>query len=114
MSALQDAMMEVASDLSQDQGLPADVVGAGDFLNWLMELAKELIPLIIGCFASTEKAVAAMNNPNIFQRFRLRAFMRRQMNDNAFEARYLEPVTRSFLKIAKTMTQEKWSAIIAA
>lgn len=111
MSVLQTKMASVASDLVQDQGLPSEVAAASDFLNWLMELAKELIPLIIGCFASKEKAVAAMNNPNWFQEMRLRAFLRRQM-DRQTERRLLNPVASSLAKLGKTMTVQEWEQII--
>lgn len=110
MSVLQAKMEAVASDLVQDQGLPPEVAAAGDFLNWLMELAKELIPLIMGCFASREKAVAAMNNPNWFQEMRLNVFLRRQM-DRQSERRLLRPLTNSLVKLGKTLTVEEWSAM---
>ena len=113
MSVIQDKAMAIAADLSQDGGLPPDVVGAGDFLNWLIELFKELIPLIIGCFPSQDKAVAAMNNPNFFQRFRLRQFLRRHMRDVQTETRLLYPLATSLEKTGKTLTKEEWQQIIA-
>lgn len=113
MSILKDKMTAVAADLSQDGGLPPDVVGAGDFLTWLMELMKELIPLIIGCFPSKEKAVAAMNNPNFFQRFRLRQAVRRHMRDVQAETRLLNPLTVSLEKVGKTITKAEWEQIVA-
>lgn len=114
MALIETEMRAVASDLEQDQGLPPGVVAASDFLNWLMELAEKLIPFIMGCFpASTAKAVEAMNSPNFFQRWRLRAFLRGEMRDGAFERQMLYPLERSLSKLGASMTNEKWQAIMA-
>lgn len=108
MSVLQAKMQLIAEDLAKHHGLSANVAAASDFLNWLMELARELLPMLMGCFASTDQAVSAMNNPNWFQQFRVRRFLRGQMRDSGMERRMLEPLASSFFTLGKTITKDEY------
>ena len=113
MSAIQAKMTVVATDLVNAHGVPPGVASASDFLSWLTELAKELIPIIVACFASTEKVVEAAHDPNFFQEFRLRQMMRRKILDDHMERRMLAPLAASVLKMAKTLTAGEWDAMVS-
>lgn len=114
MSILEDKARLIADDLVANQAVPTDTAAASDFLQWLMDLFKELIPTLMGCFGSTEKAVKAINNPDFFQRFRLRSFLRKKMRDDDMERRMLSPMERSMLKLGATITKDEYVAMTQA
>lgn len=113
MNALQSKVQLIADDLSANQGVDPGIAKATDFLTWLMEMFEKFIPLLLGCFASTEAQVAALQNPNWFQTIRFNAFLRREMNDRNMERRLLSQVSASARKVGATITKDEWAAMVA-
>lgn len=110
MNVLEEKAKWLADDLAQIRGM-AGFTAATDFLDFLMEMLKEFLPVLIKCFMSPAEAVAAMNDPNAWQEFRLRRFLRGQIRDERMERKLLEPLTRSFLKLGKSITADEYTSL---
>lgn len=113
MSVLDDKAAWIADDLATNHNLRA-IAGTGDFLEWLKEIFAQLLPLLIGCFASVDDAVAAISSPGWWYQYRLNRFLRRQIDDRDTERRLLGPLSQSFQKLGKTITKDEYVAMTQA
>lgn len=110
-TVLEDKVQWLANDLAASRAIDDGMKAAPDFLQFLMDLFKELLPIILKCFMSAAQALAAINEPNWFQEARLKGFLRRQMRDDRMERRLLAPMTKSFIKLGKTITADEYTAL---
>lgn len=112
MHVIEEKAAVVAGLLVKKHGFSAQDVGAGEFLQFLMDLLKELLPKLLECF-TRESAAAAMRNPTFFQEALLGRFLARQLRgDRGFERKLLNPLKSSFVAMGKACTEDECKAAL--
>lgn len=99
---------EISLFLSQKRRFGTNIVGASPFLDMLMELLQQLMPMILGCFATPKEALqAAKNGLNFFQTWRLKRAIKRHLDDDNMSGRLLDPLYDAILDVASRSSEEE-------
>lgn len=102
----EEKAVAVANELSKDKRFSA-APGDHPFLDMLMQLLQQLMPLLIGCFATPKAAHAELQRPSLFTRMRLRSLVRK--NHVADQDESVGAISAAVLKVAKDTTESEIS-----
>lgn len=100
------------AELAKSPGL--ENVGADrPFLDMIVELFKELAPLLISCFVSPARAAAEAQNPRLITRARLRLHLRNMLRDEDSVRAFGDPLFRAVLAVGRTATEQDFEEVAA-
>lgn len=105
---------DVVAELTRTKGLEL-LAEDRPFLDFIMELLKELLPVLIGCFGGAATAAAGeLRRPGLLTRARLRLGIRRALRDNDTVNVLAGPLFHAVLTVAQTTTDADVEAMAAA
>lgn len=100
----------VVAEMANRPGL-SPLVNDQSFLDFVMELLLQLLPVLIGCFGGTAGAAKELKNPRLLTRVRLRMIVRRELGDAATFRVLGEPLADAVLKLGRESTAAELEAL---
>jgi len=107
-----DKAAVIAEAMATDHKLDAVQVKASPFIDFLVGLLKQFLPMLLTCLPVAGKnpatqadiATAAMKNLNVFQRWHLKRVLRHAIGDSEMEGLLLGPLTTEIIKVGANAT----------
>jgi hypothetical protein len=101
-----NSIVNLMVDIDGLQGISGD----RPFLDFVLQLVRELAPLVIQCFMMAN-VEAELKNPKPLTRVRLRMFLRHKLRDDDVVDLFGRPLLNSILAVAKTTTADELKQI---
>ena len=109
---LENKAKDMAALLVQKHQFASVVATSSPFIDMLMELLKQLMPMVLKCFASPKAALdTAKGGLNFFQAWRLRRAIKNHLDDADMSTRMLQPLYDTFLDTAVKTSEEEVTLI---
>lgn len=111
-TTFRDKAKAVIAEMAKRPGLSA-LASDTPFLDFLTDLLTQLLPTLIGCFGSADKAARELKNPGLLTRVRVRMTVRRELRDDETVALLAGPLVDAIFAVGAQTTAKELTALAA-